>query len=74
MVKPPHFGFITRDEIMEAVEDDQWQDFRISLKGLSTETKIRKLWEWVESHDTSREAQVQVTNYVNALRRGGQLK
>jgi hypothetical protein len=74
MINYPHFGPLTKTEIMEAIEDDEWQKFRLSLKGLSTKMKIQKLWSWVDEHEYSHDAKVQVTNYVNALKRGGQIK
>jgi hypothetical protein len=62
---------LTRKEIQEAVADPEWQVFRLSLKGLSTERKLDKLDEWLQKHRGERRAQVQVENYENALRRGG---
>lgn len=57
----------------EAIKDPRWQLFRESLKGLSTEQKYKKLKEWLAQHPTER-AKIQVTNYVNALKRGGLVK
>lgn len=56
-----------------AIRDDEWQMFRISLKGLSTAEKYEKLLHWLKKHPTE-QAKIQVTNYVNALKRGGQVK
>lgn len=64
---------VTRTEIREAVRDEAWQKFRRSLKGLSTEEKLRKLRAWKRAHP-GRKAEVQVQNYINALKRGGQIK
>lgn len=60
------------------VGDPKWQKFRRSLKGLPTTMKLDKLAEWRKGHlfifeTPTRESQVQVDNYVNALKRGGQL-
>ncbi len=68
------FGPLTRAEIKEAVADNEWQTFRLTLKGVSTAEKLDALEDWLETHKSSRKAQVQVTNYVNALKRGGQIK
>jgi hypothetical protein len=58
-------------EIKECVKDSEWQKFRASLKGMSTEQKYQNLVYWIYTHLCSRAAQIQVTNYVNALKRGG---
>jgi hypothetical protein len=72
-----------KSEIMEyCVNDDDWQEFRLSLKGIRTEQKLERLWWWVlnmtgvdrEGNSTIRRVEVQVDNYLNALLRGGQLK
>ncbi len=56
-----------------AIRDTEWQKFRKSLKGLSTEAKLRKLHTWQQTHP-GHKAKVQVQNYINALKRGGQIK
>jgi len=66
-----HFGRITRQEIIQYCSGEDWQELRRRLKGLSLEEKYIQLIEWIRSHKNSRAAQVQVTNYVNALKRGG---
>lgn len=64
---------LTRDEIMQAVNDPKWQEFRLSLKGLPTYRKLIMLDEYLKTH-TARVDKVRVDNYINALLRGGQLK
>lgn len=72
---------ITRTTIGEiqlyCVEDEVWQEFRKSLKGISTQKKLDKCREWLDRWETGlgplRRAEVQVDNYLNALLRGGQL-
>ncbi len=61
---------IEQSEILEAVKDPTWQRFRISLKGLPTEVKLDRLSDWPIR---DRKDQVRVDNYLNALKRGGQL-
>lgn len=68
-----HCGYITQAEIRKYIENPNWQTLRESLLGTTLEYKFEKLKEWLEGHSRSREAQVQVTNYINALRRGGLL-
>lgn len=66
-------------EIGEAVRDEYWQAFRQTLKGLPTTTKLDKLKEYRDLHTArsnpfpivTAEAQVQIDNYLNALKRGG---
>lgn len=64
------------------VQDGFWQRFRLSMKGRATSEKLDMLAEWREMHmyinpDKSRTLprrhQVQIDNYINALKRGGQL-
>lgn len=68
-----------KDEIVKyCVQDEEWQKFRKSLKGLPTEEKLDKLYDWRDdcqfNHGiVTRKCQVQIDNYVNALLRGGQL-
>lgn len=63
---------LTQAEILECVKDDDWQAFRLSLKGISTKDKLMKLHRYITKHRTY-EDQVRVSNYINALLRGGQL-
>lgn len=66
---------------MFVIGDVKWQGFRESLKGVSTEKKLDLLEAWLKRHkDTVGDsyeggsmAQTQVDNYINALKRGGQL-
>jgi len=64
----------THQQIDKAVSSDDWQKFRVSLKGLSTSTKLQKLSNWVVKKHNSKRAKLQASNYRGALRRGGQLK
>lgn len=70
---------MTQAEIAEAVNDDQWQAFRRSLKGTSTRHKLLELIWYMSRNkinqegDVSRVVEVRVDNYINALLRGGQL-
>jgi hypothetical protein len=68
------FGPITQNEIRQHTDNYAWQVFRSSLMGLPLDYKFQKLYLWLEEHDRDRASQVQVTNYVNALKRGGLIK
>jgi len=62
---------VSRDEISKFVKNPTWQEHRKEMKGKSLEEKHRMLTSWLQSHNNSRASQVQVANYVKALRRGG---
>jgi len=68
------------EAVKDAVADDYWQRYREGLKGLSTEQKLDKLRSYLDdgilwSRDTTGYLQyeLRVSNYINALKRGGQL-
>jgi hypothetical protein len=69
--KSIHCGTISKDEIKQYCTQPAWQDLRIELKGKTLEEKFNLLKDWLKKHNNSRAAQVQVTNYINALARGG---
>lgn len=73
MKKWPHsLWTLSKDQIKEhCVNDLEWQKFRLTLKGLPTEEKLDRLNEWRAAGGVI--AHIQVTNYINALKRGGQL-
>lgn len=73
-VKDLIFGQFNKYLILESVNNYEWQVFRISLKGLDTKEKIQRLRIWLVINRFSRKSKVQVTNYINALKRGGLIK
>lgn len=68
---------LSREEISRAVNNDAWQRFRLSLKGLSTRDKLYHLEGYLSRREKedrlTRDDVVRVDNYINALLRGGQL-
>ena len=72
--KELYFGKMNKHEVLSAVADDDWQRVRISMKNTSLEYKYAQLCKWLKLNNYSRKAQVQVTNYVTALSRGGLIK
>jgi len=72
--KTLYFGHMCKDEVLRCVKDPEWQALRIAMKGSTTEHKFYSLTAWLKVRNYSREAQVQVTNYVTALSRGGLIK
>jgi len=67
------FGVFSPSEIKWAVNDDRWQRLRKMLKGKPLTEKFKMLKSHLRSENNSRKAKIQVTNYVNALRRAGQI-
>lgn len=76
--------YTTRAEINDAVKDQYWQALRRGMKGMSTPYKLLTLemyrhYRSVHVSPTSinrildDKARIQIDNYVNALKRGGQL-
>lgn len=64
----------TRMEIIKyAVNNHEWQKFRLSLKGKSTFDKLTALDRWIEQSEDKYIAYIQVNNYLGALKRGGQV-
>lgn len=66
-----YFGRMSTKEVLHAVKDPAWQRIRISMKNQSLEFKYDILTDWLDTCNNSRKSQVQVTNYVTALSRGG---
>lgn len=69
-----YFGHLRKSEVDSAVHSFEWQQLRIWLKGKSLNIKYFNLMKWLTYNKCSRKAQVQVTNYVTALSRGGLIK
>ena len=65
----------SQDEILTHVKNAEWQSFRLSLKGIPTKQKLLRLfWYLLDDHDEDpRAIKCRVDNYINALKRGGQL-
>ena len=72
----------TKEQIRKAVDQQEWQIFRIQLKGKPTERKLQELKEYFEEKvngdcldgtDSYDDVCIRVDNYIKALCRGGQL-
>lgn len=68
-----HAGSITQAEIRQYVGREDWQEVRRELKGKPLAERYRMLQAWLRRNNNSRAAKVQVTNYINALARGGMI-
>ena len=60
------------------VQNAEWQKVRLSMKGVPTHQKLAILVDWWHQHQNDlmqhhSRIEVQVGNYLGALRRGGQL-
>ena len=60
--------------ILQIVKNNDWQKIRKSMLKTSLEFKYKTLKQWLIYNDYSFDSKVQVTNYVNALKRGGLIK
>lgn len=84
-IRTPRQGVTTGSRrIAQAVDDEDWQEFRVSMKGKSTEVKIGMLQRYdFEMHGGENvfsaldivdcDYCIRVDNYIKALCRGGQL-
>lgn len=80
-----YFGHVSPQEVRRAVADPNWQDLRISLKGLPLHFKHKYLSDYRDRMHNAyvygnltkaqwRDVEVRLTNYVTALSRGGLIK
>lgn len=65
---------LTNLKIQRAIKEPQWQRVRKSLKGKPTKTKLQRLGAYAATSKNPEKARIQVQNYINALKRGGQIK
>ena len=74
---PLSLGTYTPGEVQVfCVQNAVWQNFRLSMKGKPTTRKLVMLHIWRTNNpgcQMNRALEVQVDNYLNALKRGGQL-
>jgi hypothetical protein len=69
---------LTKEQIMYAIQCDVWQEHRLYMKGKSTQAKLILCETWLREtppceHCTDEIRVHQIDNYINALKRGGQL-
>lgn len=78
-IRTPRRGTTNHSRVIaEAVDDEEWQKFRIGLKGRSTNEKVDRLQEYhivemrgAEDAKTKADIDIRVDNYLKALARGG---
>ena len=72
-------GISPEDAQEYCVNHAEWQEIRVSMKGKYTFEKLRILFNWRETNALANDGvvpkttQLQICNYLGALRRGGQL-
>ncbi len=69
---------MTKEEILSSTADSDWQSFRVTMKGMTTSEKLDRLsfyrmTKLLPDDSLQRVHEVQIDNYINALKRGGQL-
>jgi hypothetical protein len=68
------FGSYSLTEIKRLTDDALWQKRRVEMLGRDLAWKFCHLNFYLQENGFSYEAKVRVTNYVNALKRGGLIK
>lgn len=68
------FGIFDQPTILSHVKDTVWQRTRVSMLGTTLSVKYETLYAYLLQENNSPHAQICVTNYVNALKRGGLIK
>lgn len=68
------FGTYSPQQVAWAVACDEWQQVRLSMLGQPLEVKYDTLMMWLDLKGYCERAKIQVTNYVNALKRGGLIR
>lgn len=72
--RPVQAGYSPSDVQRYCVQDSEWQKVRLSMKGVDTYRKLEILEAWWDQHYPYEPiVEIQVGNYLGALRRGGQL-
>jgi hypothetical protein len=81
-IRTPRLGTnATSRRIAQAVDDEDWQEIRLSMKGIPTESKLKML-EWYYGYGDHQyitkecddcDVCIRIDNYIKALCRGGQL-
>lgn len=76
-------GYVKDTVKKHCVENEEWQKLRLRMKGIPTHEKLRLLVDWwnyqrntakrTNDQELHWATEVQVGNYLGALRRGGQL-
>lgn len=72
-LRPVQAGYAPSTVQLFCVQDKAWQKVRLSMKGMPTHEKLDTLAVWWDTMGGGFKVEVQVGNYLGALRRGGQL-
>lgn len=79
MIKPSHADIA--HAVYNSVGAEQWQMFRVSLKGWSTQAKLGRLWaRWMnyvlhkrDGEEQAKLERVRIVNYLDSMKRSGLL-
>lgn len=76
-----YFGKVSPSEVQQAIKNNEWQETRTRMKGMSLSDKYKTLNSYynkaikeAKSDHAKRMIKVRVTNYITALSRGGLIK
>lgn len=64
---------ISRKMIRDAVREEEWYDLRKEMHGVPLPGRYGMLINWLNSHHWDERSRIQVSNYVNALKRAGMI-
>jgi hypothetical protein len=73
----------TSRRIAQAVDNEEWQKFRLSMKGVATRHKLDMLVDYYDDNvvyndsvtqQEIEDVKIRIDNYIKALCRGGQLE
>jgi hypothetical protein len=65
---------LTREEIQKSIKDPKWQVIRVSMKGKTLKEKYDILERWYKASINKEASEIQIINYINALKRGGLIR
>lgn len=71
-----YFGKLDKQQTLKAVQNEEWQKVRRSMKGKSLEEKYSILSNYLLENEANdmMNVHIRITNYVTALSRGGLIK
>lgn len=70
---PYHLEYWSREQIQRATKDMDWQHLRLEMKGMPTREKLQACADFLRRRGNDATARCCIDNYINALKRGGQL-
>ena len=68
------FGVFSQPTTKAMWDDKEWKCFLTVLSGVPVSYRYKLLDEWVDKHCNTMKSRIQVTAYVNGLKKAGMLK